>query len=125
VETVLWGRAFSIDEQNDPKSLKHACRIAAELGADLIKAPYTGNFDTFKEVVESTFSPIFILGGSKISTLEGLFKMVKDSIEAGGKGVVFGRNIWQYNYPKNLIKAITKIIHKNISIEEAVKECTM
>jgi DhnA family fructose-bisphosphate aldolase class Ia len=76
-------------------------------------------------VVESTFSPIFILGGSKISTLEGLFKMVKDSIEAGGKGVVFGRNIWQYNYPKNLIKAITKIIHKNISIEEAVKECTM
>jgi DhnA family fructose-bisphosphate aldolase class Ia len=121
VETVLWGRSFSIDQQNDYKSLKNACRIAAELGADYIKAPYTGNFDTFKEVVYSTFSPIFILGGAKINTLEELFKMIKDSLDAGGKGVVFGRNIWQYTYPKNLIIAISKLIHKNISIEEAAK----
>jgi len=47
---------------------------------------------------------------------------VQDSIEAGGSGVAFGRNVFQAEDPTKLVRAISKILHENYSVEEVMKE---
>ena len=53
---------------------------------------------------------------------ESLFQIVYDSIQAGGSGVSIGRNIFQSEDPTKMISAIYKIVHKNYTVEEILKE---
>jgi len=104
-----------------PDFIKIHTRLAAELGADLIKTDYSGDYGSFKEVVEGCLVPILIAGGPKTETpLEGL-KMVEDAMKAGAHGVVFGRNIIQAENPRGMISAIRRIVHEGITAEEAEK----
>ena len=111
VESVLWGKNFSKDEQSNAKYIQNICRIAAELGADIIKAPYSGSKDSFKDVVSSCYVPITVLGGSKSNDESEVLNNVKDAIDAGSIGVVFGRNIWQAQDPVKMLKSIINIVH--------------
>jgi DhnA family fructose-bisphosphate aldolase class Ia len=122
VEPTLWGKRISQEEKNKVEFVRDACRIAAELGADVIKAPYTGKPETFKEVVESCPVPVTILGGPKMETLRDLLETVRGAMDGGAIGVVFGRNIWQHPKPVSMIKAIKRIVHENANIDEALKE---
>jgi len=57
-----------------------------------------------------------------MDTIPDLLQMVYDSIEAGGSGVAFGRNVFQAEDPTKLVRAISKILHENYSVEEVMKE---
>jgi fructose-bisphosphate aldolase/2-amino-3,7-dideoxy-D-threo-hept-6-ulosonate synthase len=124
---MMYPRGKDIDE-HDAKVVKHVARVAAELGVDIVKTNYTGSIETFKEVTRGCGAPVIIAGGPKIkenanrSPIEQLFEMTKDSIEAGGAGVAYGRNVFQSENPTVLVKALYRIIHKNWSVEEALKE---
>jgi class I fructose-bisphosphate aldolase len=111
-----------VEDSRDPANIALACRIGAELGADFIKTEYTGDKESFKKVVDGCYKPILILGGGRVKTEEDLLKTVKDSIEAGGRGVVMGRNIWKHPKPDKLCRAIAKIIHEDADIKEALKQ---
>ena len=106
---------------HDPNVVKVATRFAAEVGADFIKTFYTGDPQSFREVVESTPIPIVILGGPKRESVEAVLRDVEGAIEAGAIGVAFGRNIWQYKQPAKMVKALAKIVHEGVSVEEALK----
>ena len=122
VETVLWGnKIVALGREADGHLLKHACRIAFELGADIIKMPYPGDREEFSEIVESCPVPIMILGGPKTGSIEDMFRTVKDAISSGAKGIFFGRNIWQYKNSINVIKALKCIIHGSNSVDEAIR----
>lgn len=111
-----------VDNPYDPKWVKVAARMGAELGADFIKTNYTGSKESFKEVVESCPVPIVIAGGPKTETVKDTLEMVKGAIEAGAIGVCIGRNTWQTKNPTAMAKAISKIVHEEAPIEEALKE---
>jgi hypothetical protein len=68
------------------KLVKHAARVGAELGADIVKVPYTGSPETFREVVEGCFVPVVIAGGEKMETDQDVLEMVEGSVKAGGAG---------------------------------------
>ncbi|MEM2896219.1 MAG: 2-amino-3,7-dideoxy-D-threo-hept-6-ulosonate synthase [Candidatus Bathyarchaeia archaeon] len=106
----------------DVDAIKVAARVGAELGADFIKTNYTGDPETFKEVVKTCPIPIVIAGGPKLNSDMQVLKVVKGAIEAGAAGIAFGRNIWQHENPTVLVKALSKIIHEEITLEEASKE---
>lgn len=118
---MMYPRGKKIKDEHDPEVVKLAARAGAELGADIIKTNYTGDPDTFKEVVEGCPVPVVIAGGPKVETEEELLRMVKDSIEAGGAGVAIGRNIFQAESPEKMTKAIAAIVHDEIDVEEALK----
>ena len=105
----------------DVDLVKKAARLAAELGADLVKTAFTGNREGFARVTEACPIPVVIAGGPAIDSDKDTLKMVKDTVEAGGAGVAFGRNIWQRQDPAKMTEAIAKIIHQNISVEEALR----
>jgi len=91
-------------------------------GADFIKTNYTGSIESFKEVVKSCPVPIVIAGGPKTETLKDTLEIVKGAIEAGAIGVCIGRNTWQAKNPTAVARAISRIVHEEISVNEALKE---
>lgn len=118
---MMYIRGKKIKTENEVNVVKHAARVAAELGADIVKVPYTGDKVSFKEVIEGCPIPVVIAGGEKLSSDEELFKMVQDAIEAGSAGVSIGRNAFQHATPKLMVKAMSEIVHKKKTIDEVMQ----
>lgn len=110
------------EDSRTPENITFACRQGAELGADMIKTEYTGSFESFKELCESVYVPVLILGGSKKVPEQQLLGDIKDALEAGGGGIAMGRNIWNHEDPARYAGAIAKIIHEGSSVDAALKE---
>jgi DhnA family fructose-bisphosphate aldolase class Ia len=109
----------AIPDTLDPQMMADACRIAFEHGADILKTYYTGSPEGFRTVVEAVPAPVLIAGGPKVDSDLAVLRMVGDVISAGGKGVVFGRNIWQHANPAGMVRALRAVIHENAAAEEA------
>lgn len=108
---MMYTRGPKIQNEYDVKLVKHAARVGAELGADIVKVPYTGTPESFREVVEGCFVPVVIAGGEKMNSDEDIIKMVQGAIIAGGAGVSIGRNVFQHDDPVKIVKIISKIVH--------------
>ncbi len=119
---MMYTRGEKIDNPFDVKFVKHAARVGAELGADIVKVNYTGDPESFSEVVEGCPVPVVIAGGEKVETDEDLFQMVEGALKAGAAGVSIGRNAFQHDNPIAIIRAIGKMVHENVSVEDAIKE---
>ena len=96
---MMYPRGQKIKNEHDVELVKHAARVGSELGVDIVKTNYTGDPDSFKEVVEGALVPVVIAGGPKVETDRELLEMVRDSLEVGGAGVAFGRNLFQAKSP--------------------------
>ncbi len=118
---MMYPRGPKIQNEHAQDVVAHAARIGAELGADIIKANYTGNIDTFKAVIESCPAPVVIAGGPKCKTCEEILQTTHDSLKAGSAGLSIGRNVFQYDNPTLMIKALSALVHKNASVEQALK----
>jgi len=94
----------------DVELVKHVSRIAAELGADIVKTYYTGSKETFREVIETCPVPIVMAGGEKLDKLSDFVNLTKDVLEAGAVGVMVGRNIWQADKPQEVLKTIEETV---------------
>ena len=119
---MLYPRGKKINDENAPEVVNIAVRAGAELGADIVKTNYTGDIDSFKYIVKSVDVPVIIAGGPKTDTIPDLFQLVHDSLQAGGAGVAFGRNVFQAKDPTKIVKALSKIVHLNYTVEEVLKE---
>jgi fructose-bisphosphate aldolase/2-amino-3,7-dideoxy-D-threo-hept-6-ulosonate synthase len=115
---MMYPRGQKIQDENDPEVVNIAVRAGAELGADIVKTNYTGDIDSFKYIVNSVSIPVIIAGGPKMDTIPELLQIAYDSIQAGGAGVAFGRNVFQAENPSKLVNALSKIIHKNYTPDE-------
>lgn len=90
----------------DGEAVAHAARIGMEIGADVIKTNYSGDIESFKQVVTAAPVPIIIAGGPK-SDDSATVQMVRDAVSAGAAGVAIGRRVWQADDPQ----AVTAQIH--------------
>lgn len=117
---MMYTRGPDIEDETSPEYVKHAARIAAELGADLVKVPYTGSVESFREVTEGCPIPVLIAGGEKMDTDRDILEMVEDSVMAGGSGVSIGRNVFQHEAPQKMLKAIANIVMNDATAEESL-----
>jgi predicted phospho-2-dehydro-3-deoxyheptonate aldolase len=117
---MMYTRGPKIKNEFDVNNVKHAARVGAELGADIIKCVYTGSVDSFREVVEGCPVPVVIAGGEKMDSDEDIFKMVQGALKAGAAGLSIGRNAFQHKNPEKIVEALSKIVHNDASLEEAV-----
>jgi predicted phospho-2-dehydro-3-deoxyheptonate aldolase len=102
------------------ESVKLAARVGAELGADIIKCPYTGSAESFKEVVKGCPVPVVIAGGSKLGDEETL-NMIEGAMKAGAGGLSMGRNVFQHENPELFVRVACSMVHQGISAKEAFK----
>ncbi len=104
-------------EFRSAESIAVAARVAAELGADWVKIPYTAGFE---QVTNGCYVPAVILGGAKKGSERAMLETVKASLVAGGVGVAIGRNIFQAEDPAAMTAAVAAILHQDASVDEAM-----
>jgi len=112
---VLAVTAVGKEMNRDARYLALCCRIAAELGAHMVKTYYC---EGFEKVVEGCPVPLVIAGGKKLAEREAL-QLTCNAIQAGAVGVDMGRNIFQSEHPVAMIRAVRSIVHEKASIDEA------
>lgn len=104
-------------EKRDARYLALASRIAAELGARVVKTYWCENFD---KVTNGCPVPVVMAGGPKTDKEIEVFSFIHDGMAKGAIGVNLGRNIWQHEYPVAMVKAIRAIIHEKHDPKEAL-----
>jgi class I fructose-bisphosphate aldolase len=131
---IVWSypRGRDIEEKggkNSPYAIEYAARVAAELGADMVKlnvpslkknpkipAPYNtlnvGMDEALKRIIRAACGIPVIFAGGEMASDDELLEKAGQCIKAGASGLIFGRNIWQR--PLNKAVEITEKIRKII-----------
>lgn len=121
VLAMMYARGPKISNEFDADVVAHCARVGNELGADIVKVPYTGDPDSFAKVVGGCCVPVVIAGGPKTETDEEFLEMIRGAIDAGGRGVAIGRNVFQHENPTKMTRAISAIVHLDRTVEEAME----
>jgi putative autoinducer-2 (AI-2) aldolase len=100
----------------DARYLALATRIAAEMGAHIVKTYYVD--DDFERITSTCSVPVVMAGGKKLPEREAL-QMTYNAIDRGASGVDMGRNIFQSDCPLGMIKAVNAVVHGNASVDDA------
>jgi putative autoinducer-2 (AI-2) aldolase len=103
-------------EKRDARYLALSCRIAAELGARVVKTYWCKDFE---KVVSGCPVPVVMAGGPKCETEREVMAFVYDGIQRGAIGLNLGRNVWQNPHPVAMIRALRAIIHESYTVDEA------
>jgi class I fructose-bisphosphate aldolase len=93
-------------------------RIAAEIGADALKIPYTNDVKTFKKLVDEAGVPVLVLGGAKSDDPRDALELADEALRAGASGTVFGRNVTKAQDPRKMVADICALVHGGMSIDE-------
>lgn len=120
IEPVAVGSRIPEDKRYDPEVIADGCRIALEMGADIIKAPYTGDKDSFALMVKRLRVPVIVLGGPKKPDIRSILQMTKEIVEAGARGPCYGRNVWGHSKVHEILHALIDIVHSGASVEDVI-----
>lgn len=100
-------------EKTDVKSVSLIARVAMELGADIVKVPYTGDRKSFEDVVASVNIPVVVAGGGLYNDISEFYRFVEDAMWAGAAGVAIGRNCFQRSDRIEVINNVCNLVHQN------------
>jgi len=103
-------RGPQVENPCDPKWLMLHSRMAAELGADLIKTEYSGDPGSMRMVVDSCPVPILVLGGSRTGSDDDVLNFVRSIVQSGAAGVFFGRNVFQAENMSALLRRVRAVL---------------
>ncbi len=118
---MMYPRGERIKDPSDPEVVAHVARVGAESGADIVKTVYTGDPESFREVVRKCPVPVVLAGGAKVATDAEILKLANDVMEAGAMGVTFGRNVFQHRDPTLIVRALRRIVIDRRSVKEAME----
>lgn len=116
------GEIYPAGHEDLPPNERHdqiaiGCRIIAELGVDLVKTFHTG--ERFAEIVAATPVPVLALGSRKLPRERDALALAATAVQAGARGVVFGRNVIQARDPERFLLALRAIVKDGLSVDEA------
>ncbi|MDQ3692259.1 MAG: hypothetical protein M3464_01345 [Chloroflexota bacterium] len=114
--------SFESKADHTPDKIGPAARMAAEMGADLLKIQYTGDAASFRQVMAPLFRPAIVLGGPNRGNIREVFTDVRTAIDEGAVGIAIGRNIWAHEHPAKVVAAMGAIIHGGATVDEAMNE---
>ena len=104
------------EEKKTSRYLGLACRICAELGANVVKTYYCPDFE---KVTVGCPVPVVIAGGPRTENDLEVLEFVYDGMQQGAIGVNLGRNIWQNECPEGMARALQALIHEGLTPKEA------
>ncbi|MCX4309809.1 MAG: 2-amino-3,7-dideoxy-D-threo-hept-6-ulosonate synthase [Desulfovibrio sp.] len=117
---MVYARGPAVANSFDPKAIAHCARVGVELGADIVKVSYTGDIESFSDVVSCCCVPVVIAGGERMDSDREILQMVAASLTAGGSGISMGRNVFQHPRRVKLVKALRMIVHENATVDQAL-----
>ena len=122
---ILEALPFGIGRPDDytVENIGFTVRLAAELGADVVKTAYptNGGVDDFRAIVDAALVPVVVLGGAAMGDDAALLGLVRNAMDAGASGIAVGRNVWQHANPAAMAAALSSIVHDDASVDAAMK----
>ncbi|MFH1790751.1 MAG: 3-hydroxy-5-phosphonooxypentane-2,4-dione thiolase LsrF, partial [Candidatus Omnitrophota bacterium] len=106
-------------EKRTARYLALCCRIAAELGAKVVKTYWCE--EDFDKVVKGCPVPVVMAGGPKCETEKQVLEFVYDGMQKGAIGINLGRNVWQSPHPVAMARALQAVIHEDANVKKAMK----
>lgn len=97
---------------HDPEHIHYAARAGLEMGADLIKVPYTGDVASFRDIVADIHAPVVAAGGPRCATLDEAAAMARDIGKSGAAGATMGRNVWEFPEIPYAIECLKQAINE-------------
>ena len=118
--------SFEDTSAHTVENIARATRLAAEAGADFVKAHYVGPVDAYAEqVTGQCFVPVIILGGPAHANPRDALQHVANALAAGARGIAFGRNIIQHPRPDRMAGALVELIHGGATVAAAARHLTV
>lgn len=96
-------------------------RICVELGADALKIPYTGDVESFANLVRVASVPVLVLGGARSDNERDALELFAEGLEAGCHGCLMGRNVTKSPHPELMIRQLCQIAHQRYRVDEALR----
>jgi class I fructose-bisphosphate aldolase len=107
-----------------PELVAWAVRCGLECGVDVIKTPYCGDVEAFRQIVSECPVPVIAAGGPKAETIEVALKMAGDVVQSGAKGMTVGRNVWGFTDVTKAVRLFSAVIHDGLEVEKALNIIT-
>jgi DhnA family fructose-bisphosphate aldolase class Ia len=97
--------------RDDPELVSLNCRIAGEMGADIIKTDWTGSAESFAPIAAQSLAPVAVAGGAGLADDAKVISFAEAATAAGARGLMFGRNVFQAADPSGLLLRLSGILH--------------
>ena len=110
-------RGAQVENPRDSRWLMLHSRVAAELGADIIKTEMADDVETMRKVVAACPIPILVLGGTRTGSDQEVVSIVRSIVQSGAAGVFFGRNIFQADDMPGLLERVRAELAKAVPRE--------
>ncbi len=101
-------------------AVAHAARVAAELGADVVKIPAPRHEEAMAEIAAGVPVPVVMAGGSKTSDVRAFLGRIEAGLSAGMRGVAVGRNVFQHDTPERFLRAVVGLVHDGLTVDQAL-----
>lgn len=108
---MVYPRGPQITDPAAPELVAHAVTIAADLGADIVKAPYVGSPTEMAQIVAASPIPVLCAGGPPRATESDLAGFVQEVLLSGAAGVAMGRNVFQSEDPRRTVALVAGLVH--------------
>jgi DhnA family fructose-bisphosphate aldolase class Ia len=118
IETMARGANVDTGAEQKKEYVELHSRIAYEIGCDVIKTEWTGDIESFHGVVEAAPVPVLVAGGPRTEPVEA-FRLAEHAMQAGARGIVFGRNVVQARDREAVVRGLGMVVHEAASAEEA------
>lgn len=121
-EPLARGPSIQPGTSNRKDYVSLIARMAAEAGADMVKVEYTGDVQSFSEVVQTCAVPVVMMGGAKSNRFIDFLTVLEDAMHAGAKGIAVGRNLFLHANPTLATRAVRRVVCEGKSAEAAAEE---
>ncbi len=118
VGVSLIARGGQIVNELDPALVAHCIRLGAELGADIVCVPYSGEKESFASALLDSPVPVLATGGPIQPGWEGFKSMIEEVMDAGASGVCVGRSVFQQKEPLKALAELCALVHSYGPTEE-------
>jgi DhnA family fructose-bisphosphate aldolase class Ia len=95
---------------DDPDVISLNCRMAGELGADIIKTDWCADEGRFAAISNQSLAPVAVAGGPAQGGAD-VVKFATAAISAGARGLMFGRNVFEHGDVAARLSALGAVVH--------------
>lgn len=100
-------------QPDSPVAIIAAARTGVELGAHMVKTSMPDPSSGVASVVAGCDAPLILAGGARTSDVDSLLDRVSEALDAGARGVAFGRNVWGADDPETIVLRLRTLLDES------------
>ncbi|RQR61969.1 fructose-bisphosphate aldolase [Burkholderia sp. Bp9125] len=107
---MIYPRGPGLGDRPQAELIQHAANVAADLGADIVKLPYSGDPASMADIIAGSSLPVLVAGGAKLPEDE-FVAFTTRVMKAGAMGIAAGRNVFTAPKVAPLIRRLSDAVH--------------